>query len=162
MEVKAAMTERSFNLVVPLAHKATAMRTTDTSRRRAARSGAVSPLIGEGLQQSDVDSTITPVTPGIRTSTTATRTTTTRAPRSARAPSADWNAHAGVNFTELVEAYLDCRRTKRNTATALAFEANLERNLRDLYDEPTVYRIGKKTAGRHLDGRTHDEFPEAR
>ncbi|MDS0850078.1 phage Gp37/Gp68 family protein [Burkholderia cenocepacia] len=29
-------------------------------------------------------------------------------------------------------------------------------------DEPTVYRIGKKTAGRHLDGRTHDEFPEVR
>ncbi|KVN62740.1 phage Gp37/Gp68 family protein [Burkholderia anthina] len=29
-------------------------------------------------------------------------------------------------------------------------------------DEPIVYRIGKKTAGRHLDGRTHDEFPEAR
>ncbi|KVM87701.1 hypothetical protein WT06_22415 [Burkholderia anthina] len=29
-------------------------------------------------------------------------------------------------------------------------------------DEPTVYRVGKKTAGRHLDGRTHDEFPEAR
>ncbi|RKR46261.1 phage Gp37/Gp68 family protein [Paraburkholderia sp. BL17N1] len=26
-------------------------------------------------------------------------------------------------------------------------------------DEPTVYRVGKKTAGRHLDGRTHDEFP---
>ncbi|WP_241301099.1 phage Gp37/Gp68 family protein [Burkholderia cenocepacia] len=29
-------------------------------------------------------------------------------------------------------------------------------------DEPTVYRVGKKTAGRHLDGRTYDEFPEAR
>ncbi|WP_156438369.1 DUF5131 family protein, partial [Burkholderia sp. BDU5] len=29
-------------------------------------------------------------------------------------------------------------------------------------DEPTVYRVGKKTAGRHLDGRTHDEFPEPR
>ncbi|HEF4731766.1 phage Gp37/Gp68 family protein [Burkholderia multivorans] len=29
-------------------------------------------------------------------------------------------------------------------------------------DEPTVYRVGKKTAGRHLDGRTHDEFPVAR
>ncbi|WOD19807.1 phage Gp37/Gp68 family protein [Paraburkholderia kirstenboschensis] len=29
-------------------------------------------------------------------------------------------------------------------------------------DEPTLYRIGKKLAGRHLDGRTHDEFPEAR
>ncbi|MFM0155694.1 phage Gp37/Gp68 family protein [Paraburkholderia sediminicola] len=26
-------------------------------------------------------------------------------------------------------------------------------------DEPTVYRVGKKTAGRHLDGRTHDDFP---
>jgi protein gp37 len=26
-------------------------------------------------------------------------------------------------------------------------------------DEPTLYRIGKKIAGRHLDGRTHDEFP---
>ncbi|MCA8120492.1 phage Gp37/Gp68 family protein [Burkholderia cepacia] len=29
-------------------------------------------------------------------------------------------------------------------------------------DEPTVYRIGKRAAGRHLDGRTHDEFPETR
>lgn len=27
-------------------------------------------------------------------------------------------------------------------------------------DEPTVYRCGKKKAGRHLDGRTHDEFPK--
>ncbi|MFM0058562.1 phage Gp37/Gp68 family protein [Paraburkholderia phytofirmans] len=26
-------------------------------------------------------------------------------------------------------------------------------------DEPTVYRVGKKTAGRTLDGVTHDEFP---
>jgi len=26
-------------------------------------------------------------------------------------------------------------------------------------DEPTVYRIGKKTAGRHLDGLMHNEFP---
>ncbi|KGX47259.1 reverse transcriptase family protein [Burkholderia pseudomallei MSHR2138] len=129
------MTERVFNLVVPLPHEGTDMRTTDTDCRRAVQSGAVSPLIGEGLQQSDVDSTMAPVTPGIRTSTTATRTTTTRAPRSARAPSADWNEHAGVSFIDLIEAYLDCRRTKRNTATALAFEANLERNLRDLYDE---------------------------
>ncbi|MDN7558852.1 phage Gp37/Gp68 family protein [Burkholderia orbicola] len=29
-------------------------------------------------------------------------------------------------------------------------------------DEPTVYRIGKRAAGCHLDGRTHDEFPETR
>ena len=27
-------------------------------------------------------------------------------------------------------------------------------------DEPDLYRIGKKAAGRHLDGRTHDAFPE--
>jgi protein gp37 len=26
-------------------------------------------------------------------------------------------------------------------------------------DEPVLYRCGKKAAGRHLDGRTHDEFP---
>lgn len=26
-------------------------------------------------------------------------------------------------------------------------------------DEPTTYRVGKKAAGRMLDGRTHDEFP---
>lgn len=38
-------------------------------------------------------------------------------------------------FLELVEAYLDCRRTKRNSASALAFESNLESNLRDLYDD---------------------------
>jgi hypothetical protein len=40
-----------------------------------------------------------------------------------------------LSFVELVEAYLDCRRTKRNTGAALAFELNLERNLRRLYDE---------------------------
>ncbi|HDR8985157.1 TPA: RNA-directed DNA polymerase [Burkholderia vietnamiensis] len=35
----------------------------------------------------------------------------------------------------MVEAYLDCRRTKRNTPAALAFEVDLEHNLRRLYDE---------------------------
>ena len=50
-------------------------------------------------------------------------------------PSADWSAHADFTFAELVHAYFDCRRTKRNSASALAFEANLERNLRELYDE---------------------------
>lgn len=58
MEVKAIMTERLFNLVVPLAHKATAMRTTDTAGCRLGRSGAVSLLIGHGLRQGDVNSTI--------------------------------------------------------------------------------------------------------
>ncbi len=38
-------------------------------------------------------------------------------------------------FERLVVAYIDCRRTKRNSASALAFEAHLERNLCDLHDE---------------------------
>ncbi|OBR52378.1 reverse transcriptase [Paraburkholderia tropica] len=45
------------------------------------------------------------------------------------------SAGSSITFAELVEAYFDCRRTKRNSASALAFEANLERNLRKLYDE---------------------------
>lgn len=43
--------------------------------------------------------------------------------------------HADFSFEDLVDAYFDCRRTKRNTRSALAFEAHLEGNLRDLYDE---------------------------
>ncbi len=62
----------------------------------------------------------------------ATRTTTTRTTSCAPAPSAD---RGPLSFAELVEAYLDCRRTKRNSNAALAFEIRLERNLRRLYDE---------------------------
>ena len=51
------MAERSFNLVVPLAHEATAMRITDTAGSSRAASSAVSPLIGASLRQGDVDST---------------------------------------------------------------------------------------------------------
>jgi hypothetical protein len=47
-------------------------------------------------------------------------------------PSLSANSHL---FQLLVQAYLDCRRTKRNSASALAFEANAERNLFDLHDE---------------------------
>lgn len=35
----------------------------------------------------------------------------------------------------MVQAYFDCRRAKRNSASALAFEIDLEQNLLDLYDE---------------------------
>ena len=153
MMVKAAMTERSINLVVPLAHKATAMRTTDTVGSSRVWSGAVSSLIGDSLQRGDVDSTngrSTPrtlTTPGIRTSPTATRTTTTRVPSFVPAPSADYPArhHADFSFCELVEAYFDCRKNKRNTVTALAFEQDLERNLSRLYDDLVAgsYRPGR-------------------
>ncbi|MBS1198120.1 MAG: Retron-type reverse transcriptase [Proteobacteria bacterium] len=150
--VTATMTERIFNLVVPLAHKATAMRTRDTSGCSREWSGAVSPLIGYGLRQGDVDSTTgrsTPPTltmPGIRISTTATRTTT-RATRAAPAPSADQSErhHADFSFEELVQAYLDCRKTKRNKPSAIEFEQNLERNLCQLNDEMQdgTYRPGR-------------------
>ena len=147
------MTERFLNLVVPLAHKATDMRAADTSGQGLARSGAVSPLIGASLRRGDVDSTIgrstrtTPATPGFRTSATATRTGTTSRTTIAPARSADYpeRRHADFSFTDLARAYFDCRANKRNTATALAFEQNLERNLRILNDELVAgtYRPGR-------------------
>jgi hypothetical protein len=69
----------------------------------------------------------------------ATRTTTTRTTRTARAPSAASNGfssgHAGFSFEALAQAYFDCRRTKRNSNSALAFELDLERNLMQLHTE---------------------------
>lgn len=46
-------------------------------------------------------------------------------------PSADLFdfCHADFLFSDLVQAYYDCRRTKRNSASALLFEINLESNL---------------------------------
>ena len=143
MMVKANMTVRNFNLVLPLAQKATAMRIMETAGSNQNASSAVTSLIGANLRQSDVDSKIqrsTPLIltmPGRRTSTTAIRTTTTRITSSAPALSADQSErhHADFSFSELVQAYFDCRKTKRNTASALAFEQNLEHNLRILNDE---------------------------
>ncbi len=130
MTVKAPMPVRKVNLVAPLAQKATAMHTTGTAAIAQARPGAVTELIGASLRPSDVDSANSTAVPGIRTSTTATRTTTTRAMRAVRGPSADSNL-----FHLLVQAYLDCRHTKRNSASAQAFEDRLEANLFELHDE---------------------------
>jgi hypothetical protein len=136
MKVKAPMPVRTLNLVVPLGHKPTAMRTTDTAAPVQAWSGAVAPLIGPGLRRGDVDSThqrsTQPTTPGIRTSKTATRTSTTRTTQAGPGLSADSTPYA---FVDLVQAYLDCRATKRNTASALAFEERLEANLVNLHDD---------------------------
>ncbi|GAA5785092.1 RNA-directed DNA polymerase [Chitiniphilus shinanonensis] len=48
-------------------------------------------------------------------------------------------------FEDLVQAYYDCRRTKRNSASALAFELHLEQNLIALHDEllAGTYRPGR-------------------
>lgn len=48
---------------------------------------------------------------------------------------------------ELFEAYYDCRRTKRNSANALLFEENLERNLMNLYHD---LRSGEYRPGRSI------------
>jgi RNA-directed DNA polymerase len=131
MTVKAPMPVRILNLVAPLPHEGTAMRISDTAASRQARSGAVTELIGpQALRPGDVDRATVAPTLGTRTSTTATRTTTTRTTSSAPEPSADPDL-----FDLLVQAYLDCRRNKRNSASAMAFEAHLERNLCDLHEE---------------------------
>ena len=121
MMVKVIMPVRPLNLVVPLSHKDTAMRTTDTAAPVQARSGAVSPLIGESLRPGDVDSS-TPrrtrvTTPLSRTSRTATATGTTRTTGIEFVPSADSIAPSGAPLTpfsmaDLVQAWLDCRRNK--------------------------------------------------
>jgi len=141
MTVKALMPVR-MNLVAPLAHEATATHTLGNRLARPALSGAVSGLIGDSLRLGDVDSATLARTPGCRTSTTATRTGTTSTTRTALGPSADPNL-----FSSLVRAYLDCRRTKRNSASALAFEAHLERELCDLHEDLVsgAYRPGRST-----------------
>jgi RNA-directed DNA polymerase len=144
MTVKALTPVRNLNLVAPLPHEGTAMRTTDTAACRQAWSGAVGALIGaqQPLRHADVDRATLAPTPGTRTSTTATRTTTTRTTSSGLVPSADPDL-----FERLVRAWLDCRRTKRNTASALAFEARLEANLVELHDELAA---GTYTPGRSI------------
>jgi RNA-directed DNA polymerase len=74
---------------------------------------------------------------GTRTSTMATRITTTSTTNTEPGLSANGYAAHHASFSELVQAYFDCRRTKRNSASALAFEQNLERNLADLHAELT-------------------------
>jgi len=137
MTVTAIMPVRMINLVAPLAHKATDMRITDTAGSAPGRSGAVTwPSDRPGDLDSATPTPPTRVTPGIRTSTTATRTTTTSTTTAAPGPSADDHRHlADFTFADLVEAYLACRRTKRNSASALAFEQQLERNLTTLHDD---------------------------
>jgi RNA-directed DNA polymerase len=136
MTVKALTPARNLNLVAPLPHKGTAMRITGTAGHAQAWPGAVSPLIGPGLRRGDVDSanrrSLLPTTPSTRTSTTATRTTTTSRTKAECEPSAD---SSPFEFLDLVQAYMDCRRNKRHSASALAFEARLEHNLCQLHAE---------------------------
>lgn len=62
------------------------------------------------------------------------RTTTTRTTSAPGASSADPTV-APFTFEQLVQAYYECRRNKRNTNSARQFELNMEANLLDLHDE---------------------------
>ncbi len=62
------------------------------------------------------------------------RTTTTRTTSAPCASSADTTV-APFTFEQLVQAYYDCRRNKRNTNSARQFEQAMETNLLDLHDE---------------------------
>ena len=148
------------NLVVPLTHEVTAMRTTDTARRCARPSGAVSP---PSNRRGDIDSTkrrsARLTTRGSRISAPATRTTTTRTTSAVCGQSADQKgnmSHADFYFSQLVQAYVDCRRGKRNAISALAFEINLERNLCRLADD---LRSGSYTPGTSICFDVHRPKP---
>lgn len=143
-ERQAARARARFSLVAPLGSTTpTDMRTTDTAEQfdLFSASGAASPLSD---RQGGVDSAnggiltspspATATTPGTRTSATATRTTTTRATTTVAAPSAA-RYEGAFSSSDLVEAWLDCRRTKRNTPAARGFELDLEANLAALHAE---------------------------
>lgn len=71
-------------------------------------------------------------------------TTTTRTTSGSRALSADLSV-APFQFEDLVLAYYDCRRNKRNSASARLFEKDMEINLLELYDDLVSgnYRPGR-------------------
>ena len=70
--------------------------------------------------------------------------TTASSASSVSVPSAD-STVAPYPFCDLVQAYYDCRRSKRNSNSALAFEVNLERNLTELHRDLVSgqYRPGR-------------------
>ncbi len=59
-----------------------------------------------------------------------------------------FDAHAKIDLPELFQAYFDCRRNKRSTLNAIAFESNYETNLLKLCDEINdgSYQPGKSIA----------------
>jgi hypothetical protein len=54
---------------------------------------------------------------------------------------------SGLTVSDIFQAYYDCRKTKRNSHSALTFEMHLERNLMDLYHEVAS---GQYTPGRSI------------
>lgn len=146
MTVMAIMPVRFMNLVAPLAHKATDKHETDTAGRSRARSGAAATVIGSCLRRRSVICAIRrstrPTTLGSRTSVMATRTTTTRTTAGRPEPSANSMLPTRA---DVVIAHLCCRRHKRNSLAAIAFERHLERNICKLHERLVAgeYRPGR-------------------
>lgn len=162
MTAKAPMPVRFMNPVGPLQPSlfddCTAMRTTETGepQQLALWSGAVVEPIGESLELNDVDSPNEPrtaaTTPSFRILRTAIPIGTTRTTSTGFVPSADSSAPpyasgAPFSFEQLVQAWLDCRRNKRQSESAQAFEAHAEANLCALRDEllDGTYKPGQST-----------------
>lgn len=130
------------NLVVPLPHEGTDMRMKDTAGRSPNRSCAVSPPTSFGEVTSEARTSAARLECVQRLEHELQQWQPEQQPQGqqqqgARGPQlAEYRAD--FSFPELVQAYFDCRRTKRNTRNALAFEENLESNLRDLHDDLTA------------------------
>jgi RNA-directed DNA polymerase len=77
----------------------------------------------------------------------ATRTTTTRTTQPECVPSADSNTALPFSTADLLQAYYDCRKHKRNKSSSIAFEMNLERNIMQLKDELIT---GRYTPGQSI------------
>lgn len=58
------------------------------------------------------------------------------------------NSRQNIKLDELFEAYYNCRKNKRNTINALAFEIDYEKNLVQLYNDinDRSYKIGQSMA----------------
>jgi hypothetical protein len=151
MTVKAIMPVR-INLVVPLAHEATAMRTKGYRRHGRARSCAVAPLIGRGLRRATWIARKDAVrrqrelrlVPELQQRQPEQQPQGQRAPCPRRPQIEATQHHAGPSFRELVAAYFDCRRTSATRRARSPSRSDLERNLVGLFDELAAgtYRPG--------------------
>jgi len=141
-----ARVRASFTLVAPLAGQYTATDTREPDTRQLglfepAPSGAVVPLIDRphaGLRRADVEGANDPQHAGnsdyawIQNFGNGNQNNANKdnryLARFVRSVDRD-----GISFSELLAADIDCRRHKRNTASAKAWEADREANLVDLH-----------------------------
>lgn len=109
--------------------------------RQNAKASTAGGYVCGGLETAPYRPLRTPATTaGTRDSQTATRTTTTRTTSSGWCPSGgsrEARLHLKNSYTyqDVFKAYIDCRRSKRNSRSAIAFETRFEERLHDLLCE---------------------------